>query len=240
MELALSKVIDLINVWKIYRAGIIETVALREVSLAIGRGELVAIMGPSGSGKSTLLNIMGLLDKPTSGQVLFDGLDVTKLSSDEISEIRNKKIGFVFQQFNLISRLTVLENIELPLIARGFPRKTRVEKAVEAIKRVGGEESWLNKKPNQLSGGQQQRVAIARAIVGDPEVILADEPTGNLDSVSAKLVTETFLRLHERGLTIIIVTHNIEVANCTEKIYVLRDGSISGIRDPEPDKCLLS
>ncbi|MEM0355946.1 MAG: ABC transporter ATP-binding protein [Desulfurococcaceae archaeon] len=236
----MTSVIELINVWKIYRMGSVETVALRGINLSIGRNELVAIMGPSGSGKSTLLNIMGLLDKPTSGQVLFNGLDVTKLSSDKISEIRNLKIGFVFQQFNLINRLTVLENIELPLVARGIPRKTRIEKVIEAIKMVGGDISWLSKKPNQLSGGQQQRVAIARAIVGEPDLILADEPTGNLDTASARIVTHTFRKLNEKGLTIVIVTHNIEVANCAEKIYVLRDGAISELRVPESDKCLIN
>ncbi|MEM4691404.1 MAG: ATP-binding cassette domain-containing protein, partial [Desulfurococcaceae archaeon] len=160
--------------------------------------------------------------------------------SDKISEIRNLKIGFVFQQFNLINRLTVLENIELPLVARGIPRKTRIEKVIEAIKMVGGDISWLSKKPNQLSGGQQQRVAIARAIVGEPDLILADEPTGNLDTASARIVTHTFRKLNEKGLTIVIVTHNIEVANCAEKIYVLRDGAISELRVPESDKCLIN
>lgn len=236
----MTRVIELVNVWKIYRTGSIETIALRGVNLSIGRNELVAIMGPSGSGKSTLLNIMGLLDKPTSGQVLFNGIDVTKLTSDKVSEIRNMKIGFVFQQFNLVNRLSVLENIELPLVARGLPRRARIERVVEALKMVGGDESWLGKKPTQLSGGQQQRVAIARAIVGSPDVILADEPTGNLDTASAKVVTHTFRKLHENGLTIVIVTHNIEVANCAEKIYVLRDGAVSEVRTPDPSKCLIS
>jgi len=227
------------NVWKIYRVGNVETVALRGVSLSIQRGDLVAIMGPSGSGKSTLLNMLGLLDKPTSGKVFIDGRDVTVLSSDEIADIRNRKIGFVFQQFNLVNRLTVLENVELPLIPRGLPREARIKRVKEALKMAGGDESWLRKKPNQLSGGQQQRVAIARAIVGKPEIILADEPTGNLDRASARLVMETFLKLNITGLTTVIVTHDPEIANCTGKIIVIRDGLIKSIEDPNPEKCIL-
>lgn len=236
----MSEVVKLIDVWKIYRVGSIETTALKGVNMVINRNELIAVMGPSGSGKSTLLNIIGLLDKPTKGRVFIDGVDVTKLSSDEISNIRNRKIGFVFQQFNLINRLTVLENVELPLIPRGLPRKIRVEKAINALRMVGGDDSWLMKKPNQLSGGQQQRVAIARAIVGEPELILADEPTGNLDHKSAMIVTETFLNLHKKGLTIVIVTHNPEIANCTQKIYLLRDGAIASTTSPDPSKCILN
>lgn len=183
--------------------------------------------------------MLGLLDKPTSGTVFVEGEDVTKLSSDEIAEIRNRKIGFVFQQFNLINRLTVLENVELPLIARGVARPVRVKKASEAIKSVGGDEAWFRKKPNQLSGGQQQRVAIARALVGDPELILADEPTGNLDRKNAKLVLETFLKLNQTGIAICIVTHDPEIANCTNKIFIIRDGSIISTNEPERERCIL-
>ncbi|AFL66454.1 ABC transporter ATP-binding protein [Desulfurococcus amylolyticus] len=235
----MSEVMRLENVWKIYRVGDVETRALKGVSFSVCKGDLTAIMGPSGSGKSTLLNMLGLLDKPTSGRIIIEGRDVTGLSSNEIADIRNRKIGFVFQQFNLINRLTVLENIELPLIPRGIPRNIRVRRVIEALKMAGGDESWLPKKPNQLSGGQQQRVAIARAIVGEPEVILADEPTGNLDRSSARLVMDTFLRLNDAGLTIIIVTHDPEIANCTKKIVVLRDGVIKSIEEPRSEKCIL-
>ncbi|ACL10821.1 ABC transporter ATP-binding protein [Desulfurococcus amylolyticus] len=235
----MSEVMRLENIWKIYRVGDVETRALKGVSFSVCKGDLTAIMGPSGSGKSTLLNMLGLLDKPTSGRIIIEGRDVTGLSSNEIADIRNRKIGFVFQQFNLINRLTVLENIELPLIPRGIPRNIRVRRVIEALKMAGGDESWLPKKPNQLSGGQQQRVAIARAIVGEPEVILADEPTGNLDRSSARLVMDTFLRLNDAGLTIIIVTHDPEIANCTKKIVVLRDGVVKSVEEPRSEKCIL-
>ncbi len=236
----MKEVVRLENVVKIYRVGSVVTYGLRGVSLSVTRGEFVAIMGPSGSGKSTLLNMIGLLDRPTSGKVIIDGVDTSKLSSKQLAEFRNKKIGFVFQQFNLINRLTVLENIELPLIPRGIPRKKRIELAKQALLKAGGDLSWLTKKPNQLSGGQQQRVAIARAIVGSPEIILADEPTGNLDRASAKIVMQTFLELNKMGHTIIMVTHNPEVANCTQKIYILRDGRIVGEKEPDFDKCIVN
>jgi len=226
------------DVVKIYRIGNVVTYGLRGVSLNIYQGDFIAIMGPSGSGKTTLLNILGLLDKPTKGSVYIDGVDVSKLSDKELAKIRNLKLGFVFQHFNLINRLTVLENIEIPLIARGLPKQKRVELAKEALLKVGGELSWLPKKPLQLSGGQQQRVAIARAIVGSPEIILADEPTGNLDVNSSKIVVKTFLELNKHGHTIVMVTHNPEVANCTQKIYVIRDGTIVNIVDPDPSKCI--
>ncbi len=235
-----EEVIRLEGVVKIYRVGEVVTYGLRGVNLVVRKGELISIMGPSGSGKSTLLNMIGLLDRPTKGRVLLDGVDVSKLNDKELAYIRNRKIGFVFQQFNLINRLTVLENIELPLIARGLPRHKRIPLAVKALLSVGGDKTWLYKRPNQLSGGQQQRVAIARAIVGSPEIILADEPTGNLDRASAKTVMETFLKLNEQGQTIIIVTHDPEVANCTRKIYLLRDGLIVGTLDPDPDKCIIN
>jgi len=235
-----EEVIRLEEVVKIYRVGEVVTYGLRGVNLVVRRGELVSIMGPSGSGKSTLLNMIGLLDRPTKGRILLDGVDVSKLNDKELAYIRNRKIGFVFQQFNLINRLTVLENIELPLVARGLPRHKRIPLAVKALLSVGGDKAWLYKRPNQLSGGQQQRVAIARAIVGSPEIILADEPTGNLDRASAKTVMETFIKLNEQGQTIIIVTHDPEVANCTRKIYLLRDGLIVGTLDPDPDKCIIN
>ena len=230
-------ILKLINVKKIYRTDSIETYALRDVNLEVYEGDFIAIMGPSGSGKTTLLNILGLLDKPTSGKVLIDGVDVSELSDTEMAKIRNFKIGFVFQQFNLVSRLTVLENIELPLLVRRIPRSKRIEMVKEALLKVGGDLSWLNKKPTQLSGGQQQRVAIARAIVGKPEVVLADEPTGNLDSASAKVIMETFIELNRLGHTIVMVTHDLEVAACAEKTLLLRDGRIVGETVIDKRKC---
>jgi len=234
-----EEIVRLENVVKVYRVGEVETWALRGVSLTVYSGEYVAIMGPSGSGKSTLLNMIGLLDKPTSGRIWVVGRDVSKLSSSEMAELRNRVIGFVFQTFNLVSRFTVLENIELPLVVRGIPRSERFKLVLQALEMVGGDTSWLYKKPNQLSGGQQQRVAIARAIVGRPKLLLADEPTGNLDRASARVVVETFKKLNESGQTIIVVTHDPEVANCTQKIYVLRDGRIVDVREPNPEKCIL-
>jgi len=230
-------VLKLVNVKKIYRADSIETYALRGVNLEVYEGDFIAIMGPSGSGKTTLLNILGLLDKPTSGKILIDGIDVSKLSDAEMARIRNYKIGFVFQQFNLVSRLTVFENIELPLLVRRIPRNKRIEMVKEALLKVGGDISWLKKKPTQLSGGQQQRVAIARAIVGKPEVVLADEPTGNLDSASAKVIMETFIELNRLGHTIVVVTHDLEVAACAEKTLLLRDGRIVGETVIDKGKC---
>lgn len=235
-----NPIVQLDNVVKVYRTGAVEFYALRGVSMEVRRGDFVAIMGPSGSGKTTLLNMIGLLDRPSQGKVIIDGLDTTRLSSSEVARIRNMKIGFVFQFFNLVNRLTVLENIELPLIPRGIPRDVRIELAKRALLRIGGDLSWLNKKPTQLSGGQQQRVAIARAIVGNPEILLADEPTGNLDRTSARVVIDTFVKLNEAGTTVLVVTHDPEVANCTKMIYVIRDGRITDLLRPNPEKCLLS
>ncbi|MEM3602470.1 MAG: ABC transporter ATP-binding protein, partial [Candidatus Bathyarchaeia archaeon] len=227
MEGAYAKpLVQLENVHKEYRVGNITTLALKDVNFKVYSGELLAIMGPSGSGKTTLLNMIGLLDRPSSGKILFEELDISRLDDKTLANLRNTKLGFIFQTFNLVNRLNVYENIELPLIPRGIPRKVRAEMVMEALFKVGGEESWLSKKPNQLSGGQQQRVAIARAIVGKPVIVLADEPTGNLDRASAKVVVETFLNLNKAGHTVVVVTHDPEVANCMEKIYVIRDGEI--------------
>ncbi len=233
-------IVRLVNVSKIYRVGNIITWGLRNVNLEVRRGDFLAVMGPSGSGKTTLLNIMGLLDKPTKGEVFIDGLPTSRLKSSVIAKIRNRRIGFVFQFFNLVNRLTVLENIELPLVPRGIPRKVRVKLAVEALLKVGGDVSWLNKKPYQLSGGQQQRVAIARAIVTKPTLILADEPTGNLDRKSSKQVVKTFIDLNSMGQTIVVVTHDPEVANCTRKILIIRDGKIIGAEEPNHEKCIVN
>ncbi|MBX5321690.1 ABC transporter ATP-binding protein [Candidatus Bathyarchaeota archaeon A05DMB-3] len=217
---------QLVDVYKEYRAGTISTLALKRVNFQIHREQVIAIMGPSGSGKTTLLNMIGLLDRPTKGKIFFDGLDVLRLDDKTLANLRNTKLGFVFQTFNLVNRLSVFENVELPLIPRGIPRGVRAKMVLDAIIKVGGDESWLSKKPNQLSGGQQQRVAIARAIVGKPVVLLADEPTGNLDRASAKVVVKTFLNLNKAGHTVVVVTHDPEVANCMDKIYVIRDGEI--------------
>ncbi len=232
-------VIKLIGVKKVYVTGTVKTWGLRGVDLEVYKGEFISIMGPSGSGKTTLLNMVGLLDKPTEGKIIIDGRNAAELTSKELAYLRNRKIGFVFQSFNLINRYTVLENIELPLMVRGVPRKIRIEKAKKALLMAGGDLSWLPKRPIQLSGGQQQRVAIARALAGEPEIILADEPTGNLDRASSRAVIETFVRLNKQGQTIVMVTHDPEVANCTEKIYLLRDGRIIGVKDPDFGKCIL-
>lgn len=240
MTVSRKVLVELVNVSKEYRVGDISTVALKDVSFKIYEGDLIAIMGPSGSGKTTLLNMIGLLDRPTEGRIFFEKRDISKLSDKELANLRNTKIGFVFQTFNLINRLSVFENIEMPLIPRGIPRSIRIEMVKEAILKVGGDLEWLKKKPNQLSGGQQQRVAIARAIVGKPLMILADEPTGNLDRASAKVVIETFLNLNKEGHSIAVVTHDPEVANCMEKIYVIRDGRIIGQYSANPEESLLN
>jgi putative ABC transport system ATP-binding protein len=236
----MTNVVELKNVTKVYRLhGTIEIWALRGINLEVKKGEFVSIMGPSGHGKTTLLQIIGLLDRPTSGNVIINGIEINGLNDNELARFRNRTLGFVFQQYNLISRMSVLENIEIPLIVRGIPRDKRIVLAKEALKMVGGEYSWLNKKPTQLSGGQQQRVAIARAIVGNPEIILADEPTGNLDSESSKMVMETFVKLNKSGKTIIMVTHNPEIAMCSERIILIRDGIIIGEEKPDPSKSIL-
>ncbi len=231
-------IMQLRDVWKAYRVGDIITWALRGINLSVLRGDFISIMGPSGSGKTTLLNVLGLLDRPTKGKVYVDGLDVSTVSPDELARIRNRKIGFVFQQFNLVARMSVYENIELSLIPARVPAARRREMILRALKSAGGEVEWLTKKPTQLSGGQQQRVAIARALVNNPEIILADEPTGNLDRASASVVLRTFLKLNRGGQTIIMVTHNPEVANCTNKIYLISDGVITGIRTPSRGECI--
>jgi putative ABC transport system ATP-binding protein len=234
-------VVKLVDVYKKYKLGEAEFQALRGVNLEVRKGEFVAVMGPSGSGKTTLLNIMGLIDRPSSGRVFIDGLDTTKLSDFELAKIRNTKIGFVFQSFNLINRLTVYENIELPLLVRGLSKAERERLVISALLKVGGDISWLRKKPLQLSGGQQQRVAIARALVANPSFILADEPTGNLDRASGKIVMSTFVGLNKQGQTIVMVTHDPEVAHCAQKILYIKDGRIIKV-DEQVDfsKCILN
>lgn len=218
--------VRLVNVSKVYRWDGHVTQALKNVNLQIRKGDFVAIMGPSGSGKSTLLNVMGALDKPSRGHVIVNGVDLTKLPDKLLAEFRNRFVGFVFQAYNLLNRLTVLENVELPLVKRGVPAWTRRRLALKALDDVGIKELAL-KKPNQLSGGQQQRVAIARAIVTNPPLILADEPTGNLDSRSGDVILDLFEKINEeQGRTIVVVTHNPRVANRVRRIVYLRDGYI--------------
>ena len=219
---------------KVYRSrpltrgeAIIETHVLKEVTFKINSGEFVAIMGPSGSGKSTLMHILGCLDTPTSGEYFLDNHDVSKFSDDELAEARMKKIGFVFQSFNLLARATVLRNVMLPLVYAGFPKGEREERAKEVLNESAFPEGFWRHHSNQLSGGMMQRVAIARALVNNPTLVLADEPTGNLDTKTGEIVLETFQRLHsERGRTIILITHEQYVAEHAERIINIRDGEI--------------
>jgi putative ABC transport system ATP-binding protein len=216
------------NVKKVY-GGAVPTVALDGVTLGVKRGEMISIVGPSGSGKSTLLNIMGALDRPTSGDVFIAGREISRLGDEELSRVRNRYIGFVFQAFNLINRMSVLRNVELPLVVRGVPAAERRRRALDALKLLGVDHLWA-KSPRFLSGGEQQRVAIARALIGDPEFVLADEPTGNLDSRSAETVMRALLNVNrEAGKTVIVVTHNMELAAMTDKIFRIRDGRIEGV-----------
>lgn len=213
------------NLKKTYLLGGEEVHALDDVSLLIKEYEFVAIIGQSGSGKSTFMNMLGCLDRPDSGEITLDGTDILKCKEKELSVIRNKKIGFIFQQFHLLPKLSALENVELPLIYQGMPTKKRREKAVKALKAVGLEKR-MNHKPNQLSGGQQQRVAIARALVGEPSLILADEPTGNLDSRSGKEIMMLLHNLHEEGNTIVLITHDNNVAMEAPRQVQISDGKI--------------
>lgn len=210
---------------KIYKTGSLEVTALQDVNFAIEDGEFVAIVGPSGSGKSTLMNLVGCLDTPTAGQYLIDGHEVSNLSDDELAEIRNAKIGFIFQGFNLLAKLNALENVELPLIYRGMGSTERKEKALAALERVDLS-NRARHKPAELSGGQQQRVAIARALAGDPPLLLADEPTGNLDSKSGREVIQTLQELNRLGRTIIMITHDQDIAHQAKRIIKIQDGRI--------------
>ncbi len=210
---------------KVYQLGEVDVHALRGVSVNVSKGEFVAIMGASGSGKSTFMNILGCLDKPTKGSYILEGIDVGKLSRDELAAIRNKKIGFVFQGFNLLSRTSALENVELPLFYGPTSNKVRKVKAMESLERVGLGDR-VHHYPNQLSGGQQQRVAIARSLVNDPSIILADEPTGNLDSRTSVEVMGIFQDLNENGITVVLVTHEPDIADFAKRHIVFRDGRI--------------
>lgn len=217
--------IEIRDMYKIYNPGENEVRAIDGVNLTIEHGEFVAIIGQSGSGKSTLMNMLGLLDIPTSGKYLLNGKDVDGLTDDELSEIRNKEIGFIFQGFNLITSLTAVENVELPLVYRGMRKDERNELAISALNRVGLSHR-LDHLPKQMSGGQQQRVAIARAVAARPPIILADEPTGNLDSHSGIEVMKILHELHEEGRTIILITHDNEIANEAQRVIRIQDGQI--------------
>jgi putative ABC transport system ATP-binding protein len=219
-------IIELKDAWKIYQMGEVKVVALSGLNLAVQKGEFVSIMGPSGSGKSTAMNMIGCLDIPSKGVILLDGKDISKLRESDLAQIRGRKIGFIFQQFNLIPTLSALENIMLPMIFQGIPKDERLERAKKLLKMVELDDR-MDHKPNELSGGQQQRVAIARSLSNDPEVILADEPTGNLDSKTGSTVMDFLKKLHEKeGKTIIMVTHDEDVAKNADRIEYLKDGKI--------------
>ncbi len=218
--------IEVWNVNKTYKSEGVETHALKNVSFKIESGEFVAIIGPSGSGKSTLMHILGCLDTPTSGQYFFNGKDVSCLSDDELANIRKNKIGFVFQSFNLLRRTSVLRNVELPLVYAGIAKEEREKRAKNVLLNAGLDESHFNHLSNQLSGGQMQRVAIARALVNNPFLILADEPTGNLDSKTGEIVLETFQNLNKQGRTIILITHERYIASKAKRIITIKDGLI--------------
>ena len=218
-------IIRLENIFKIYGSGETEVKALNKVSLIVQQGEYCSIMGPSGSGKSTAMNIIGCLDRPSAGNYYLDNVNVAQMNDTQLAHIRNKKLGFVFQQFHLLPQLSALENVTLPMVYASLPKSERLEKAIEALKRVGLGNRMEN-KPNQLSGGQQQRVAIARSIVNRPVVLLADEPTGALDSRTTQEVLDIFGELNASGITVIMVTHEPEVARQTERIVWFRDGEV--------------
>lgn len=222
--------IGLTNVTKIYHMGDTMVQAMAGVSLHIAPGEMTAIMGPSGSGKSTLMNILGCLDRPTGGSYSLDGQEVANLNDDQLAIVRNQKIGFVFQNFNLLPRMSALQNVALPMVYGGVPQGVRLETAVRALTMVGLAER-KDHRPNELSGGQRQRVAIARALVNNPAIIMADEPTGNLDSKSGNEIMELFCNLNDQGRTIILVTHEPEIAEFTRRILHVRDGKI--VRDEQ-------
>jgi putative ABC transport system ATP-binding protein len=216
-------VIDIDRITKVYRSELIAVAALRGISLTIGEGEYVAVMGPSGSGKSTLMHILGCLDVPTSGTYLLAGEDVSTMDEAALASVRNRRIGFVFQQFNLLASLTAQRNVELPLTYAGVPAGERRARALDALERVDLS-TRVQHRPNELSGGQQQRVAIARALVTEPDLILADEPTGNLDSAASAEVTGLLDELHDAGKTIVLITHEVEVADLAQRTVRLRDG----------------
>jgi putative ABC transport system ATP-binding protein len=221
--------IELNNISKNYRMGELDINALDGVSLSVMRGELIAIMGPSGSGKSTLMNVLGCLDRPTSGTYSFEAREISAMNDDELAHVRNAKIGFVFQSFNLLPRFSALKNVEMPLVYSGIPAKGRTERAIPVLEKVGLKDR-MEHKPTELSGGQQQRVAIARALVNNPPLLLADEPTGNLDSRSGEEILNILVDLNDQGVTIMIVTHDHDVAARCKRVINLKDGRVIGDR----------
>ncbi|MEO8862196.1 MAG: ABC transporter ATP-binding protein [Ginsengibacter sp.] len=221
----MSSIIQLENIQKSYQMGKQELKVLKGISLEVFKNEYVALMGPSGSGKSTLMNLLGCLDSPSGGRYILNGKDVSKMADDDLAEVRNKEIGFVFQQFNLLPRLTAAENVALPLVYNGSPKKIRSELSLEMLDRVGLSDR-SHHKPNELSGGQNQRVAIARALVNNPSIILADEPTGNLDSKTSVEIMKIFDKIQSEGNTVILVTHEEDIAHYAHRIIRLRDGLI--------------
>lgn len=227
---SMHSIIHLDGIRKSYFMGKQELQVLKGIDLDILKNEYVALMGPSGSGKSTLMNILGCLDSPTAGRYVLNGQDVSKMPDDQLADVRNKEIGFVFQQFNLLPRLTALENVALPLVYAGTSRKLRTEMAMEVIQKVGLEER-SHHKPNELSGGQCQRVAIARALVNNPSLILADEPTGNLDTKTSNEIMEIFSQIQAAGNTVVLVTHEEDIANYAKRIVRLRDGLIESDKE---------
>jgi putative ABC transport system ATP-binding protein len=228
----MQEIIHVENIRKSYIMGKQVLPVLKGISLDIFKNEYVALMGPSGSGKSTVMNILGCLDTPTEGKYILNGNDVSKMEDNQLAEIRNKEIGFVFQQFNLLPRLTALENVALPLVYAGMPKKQRNERAMEVLEKVSLTDR-SHHKPNELSGGQSQRVAIARALVNNPSIILADEPTGNLDSKTSFEIMEIFDKIHDGGNTVILVTHEEDIANFARRIIRLRDGIVESDRRKE-------
>ena len=222
----MGKILELKNIYKSYGDGKLEVPVLFDINMQVEEGEYIAIMGPSGSGKSTLMNIIGCLDEPTSGKYMLNGSDITDMTQNQLSEIRNTTIGFVFQNFNLLPRETALENVALPMIYAKIPMKERLERARQALEAVGLADR-ADFKPTELSGGQKQRVAIARAMIMQPKLLLADEPTGALDSTSGKQLMELFDQLNERGVTIVMITHDSEIASRAKKVYLIRDGRLS-------------
>lgn len=228
----MAPLIEFKDIYKIYKMGDNEVHAIDGISLTVEKGEFLAIVGQSGSGKSTCMNIIGCLDVPTSGQYFLDGKDLSHMTDDEQAEIRNKKLGFIFQQYNLIPKLTVLQNVELPLLYAGLSDKEQTERAMISLERVGLADKAKN-MPSQLSGGQQQRVSIARALAGDPSIILADEPTGALDSKTGKEVLEFLKKLHKEGNTIVLITHDNTIAAQAERVVRIQDGKVvyDGVAD---------
>lgn len=217
--------IEVMNIVKVYQMGDTKLTALNNVSLSVEKGEFTAVMGPSGSGKSTFMNILGCLDKMNSGKYILNNKDVSSLTDNELAYVRNKELGFVFQSFNLIPRMTLLENVELPMVYSGIPVRERRDRALSALEKVGLQDR-IKHMPNEISGGQKQRAAIARAIVNNPSVIMADEPTGNLDTRSSEEIMKIFQRLNEEGATVIMVTHELDIAQHAKRVVRFRDGEI--------------